>query len=238
MTLMTSPRIGKRSAPAWTLARLARRFGSIPIDRIRLNPKPGSARKEDVLAIHDRENRLCELYDGVLVEKTVGFHEAYLASEIASILRSYIKPRNLGIVLADGGMIEILADQVRIPDVSFIAWQSLPDRTYPDEPIPAIVPDLAVEILSPSNSVVEMRRKLDEYRESGVKLVWYVDPKTESVRAWNLAAGQTEPTILGRDATLDGVDVLPGFSLSLAELFAKPEAPAAEPSSQANDPIR
>jgi Uma2 family endonuclease len=218
-------RTRNRVAPAWTLARLARRFGSIPIDRIRLNPKPGSARKEDVLAIHDRENRLCELYDGVLVEKTVGYRESLLASILITLISNYVKVKNLGLVAGEGGMIQILADQVRIPDVSFISWQNLPDRTYPDEPIPAIVPDLAVEILSPSNSVVEMRRKLDESRESGVKLVWYVDPITESVRVWNLAAGQTEPTILGRDATLDGGDVLPGFSISLAELFAKPEAP-------------
>ncbi len=219
-------RTRSRVAPAWTLARLARRFGSIPIDRIRLNPKPGFARKEDVLAIHDCENRLCELYDGVLVEKTVGYHESRLAIKLGGLIDRFVESNRLGLVAGEGGMIEILADQVRIPDVSFISWQNLPDRTYPDEPIPAIVPDLAVEILSPSNSVVEMRRKLDEYRESGVKLVWYVDPKSESVRLWNLAAGQTEPTILGRDATLDGGDVLPGFSISLAELFAKPEAPA------------
>ena len=228
MTLLTSPQIGKRTEPEWTLARLARRFGSIPIERVRTTPKPGSARKEDVLAIHDRENRLCELYDGVLVEKTVGYHESRLAIKLGGLIDRFVESKNLGLVAGEGGMMEILSNQVRIPDVSFIAWERLPNRTYPDAPIPAIVPDLAVEILSPGNSVVEMRRKLDEYRESGVKLVWYVDPKTESVRVWDLAAGQTEPTILGRDATLEGSDVLPGFTLPLAELFAKPASPDTE----------
>ena len=232
-TLVRNPRPNRTRSqvqPAWTLARLARRFGSIPLERVRSQPKPGSARKEDVLAIHDREKRLCELYDGVLVEKAVGYHESRLAIKLGGLIARFVESNNLGLVAGEGGMMEILTDQVRIPDVSFIAWERLPNRTYPDEPIPAIVPNLAVEILSPGNSVVEMRRKLDEYRESGVKLVWYVDPKTESVRVWNLAAGQTEPTILGRDATLDGADVLPGFTLPLAELFAKPASPETEKS--------
>ena len=167
----------------------------------------------------------------------MGYHESRLAIKLGGLIARFVESNNLGLVAGEGGMMEILTDQVRIPDVSFIAWERLPNRTYPDEPIPTIVPNLAVEILSPSNSVVEMRRKLDEYRESGVKLVWYVDPKTESVRVWNLAAGQTEPTILGREATLDGADVLPGFIPPLAELFAKPASPAIEPTSPASDPI-
>lgn len=60
----------------WTVVDLAERFGEIPLSRIRSDPPPGTATEKDVINIHDRENRLCELVDGILVEKTGGFFTA------------------------------------------------------------------------------------------------------------------------------------------------------------------
>lgn len=67
MAHATEPAVGE-----WTAADLVERFGPIPLGRIRFHPPPGEATQRDVVEIHDREDRLCELVDGVLVEKTVG----------------------------------------------------------------------------------------------------------------------------------------------------------------------
>ena len=85
-------------------------------------------------------------------------------------------------------------------------------------PILDLAPDLAVEVLSKSNSRGEMQRKLRDYFAAGTKLVWYVDPKKRTVRVY------TDPdnaATLTEDRTLDGGDVLPGFTLRLRELFAE-----------------
>ena len=73
-----------------TVADLLERFGPMPAGRIRTNPLPGTATEQDVIDIEARESRLCELVDGVLVEKTVGVYESYLAMEIGSILMEFV----------------------------------------------------------------------------------------------------------------------------------------------------
>ena len=82
---------------------------------------------------------------------------------------------------------------------------------------------MAAEILSKSNTPAEMKRKRREYFEAGVKLVWLIDPKT---RTANVYTAPEEPTFIDRDGVLDGGNVLPGFKLPLAELFARAEPPA------------
>jgi Uma2 family endonuclease len=105
-----------------------------------------------------------------------------------------------------------------MPDVAYASWDRFPDRELPTEAAPEITPDLAVEILSESNTTGEMSRKLREYFAAGVRLVWFVDPKTKSVTVY------TSPTRLKTippTGTLDGGKVLPGFEVPVASLFAK-----------------
>jgi len=77
-----------------TFAELLESIGDVPLSRIRANPAPGTATEEDVLAIHANEDRLYELVDGVLVEKTMGFYEAILATRIAHLIKQ--RPRRTG----------------------------------------------------------------------------------------------------------------------------------------------
>src|SRR4051812_22962571 len=91
-------------ATGWTAADLFDRFGPIPLRRVRFDPEPGSATEEDVLEVHRREKRLCELVDGVLVEKTAGVQESYLALLIARRIGIYLDGTGLGIVLGADGM--------------------------------------------------------------------------------------------------------------------------------------
>ncbi len=207
------------SAEELTLSDLERMFGPMSIRRIRQQPAPGTATEADVLAIHRREKRLCELVDGVLVEKTVGAEESYLAGWLITLLNVFIRPRRLGIALGADGMYRLDPGLIRVPDVSFIAVDRLPGRKYPREPVCSIVPDLAIEVLSRGNTRQEMDRKLAEYFASGVRLVWYIDPKTETARVFT-AVDQSRDVPKG--GTLDGGAVLPGFELSLQELFAEP----------------
>ena len=165
-----------------------------------------------------------ELIDGVLVEKTVGFKEAYLASWLVQLLGPYARRHDLGVVLGADGTVQLFPDQVRIPDVAFYAWAKLPGRAIPEDPIPEVVPDLAVEVISRSNRPGEMRAKLGDYFGAGVRAVWYVDPKSESVEVYTAA---DRVTTLTTADTLDGGEVLPGFAVPVADVFAGPgERPA------------
>jgi len=202
----------------WTLADMLTHLGGVPLDRIRTYPPPGMATEEDVLKSKSRSNRICELIDGILVEKTMGYYESLLAAMIIQRLGSFVEEHDLGIVLGPDGTLRILPSQVRIPDVCFIAWDQFPNRELPGEPILARAPDLAVEVLSRGNTEGEMQRKLHDYFAAGVRLVWYIDPRTRTARAYTAEDQYTE---LGERQCLSGGQVLPGLELPLEELFAK-----------------
>lgn len=202
----------------WTAADLLAHFGPILLRRIRHSPAPGTATEEDVVEIHRREGRLFELVDGVLVEKTMGMQESYLAILIARFLAEFADSHDLGIVLGADGMARLAPGLVRIPDVSFIAWDRFPGKQIPAVSMLDRGPDLAVEVLSPHNTREETARKLVEYFDSGVRLVWYIDPRTRTARAYSAPDRSTE---LDASQSLDGGNVLPGFSLALALLFSK-----------------
>jgi Uma2 family endonuclease len=207
------------TAGGYTAADLVARFGAIPLRRIRPDPAPGTATEADVVALHDHEDRLYELVDGILVEKTVGAYESYLALLLGRILGNFVAEHNLGIVLGADGMMRLAPGLVRIPDVSFISWERLPERRVPRQAMAELAPDLAVEVISRGNTRKEMQRKLADYFDSGVGLVWYVYPATRQVRVY--VDPQTSHLLTERD-TLDGGDVVPGFTLPLAQLFAEP----------------
>jgi Uma2 family endonuclease len=218
-----SPLIPFPTLPAvWTVAEMQQRLGDIPVERILIIPSPGIATVEDVERIRNSTGRICELVDGTLVEKAVGYYESSLAGVLIYFIRKYLEGSNLGTVLAPDGTLEILSDLVRAADVAFIRWERFPGGKLPKEPIPDLVPDLAVEVLSKSNTPAEMKRKRREYFEAGVQLVWIIDPKTHTA---NVYTAPEEPTFIDRDGVLDGGDLLPGFTLPLAELFVRAEPP-------------
>jgi Uma2 family endonuclease len=199
-----------------TLADLQNRLGGVPLARIWYRPAPGTATEKDVLEAEARENRLCELVDGTLVEKAMGFEEARLALRLGWLIASYVDQNDLGVSVGADGMMRIAPGLVRIPDLSFIAWNRLLDRESPQEPIPDLAPDLAVEVLSEGNTKAEMARKVREYFEAGVVLVWLIDPRKRTARV----VSTVEKSIVVRaDQALDGGDVLPGFSLLLSDLL-------------------
>jgi Uma2 family endonuclease len=196
-----------------TVAELLHRLGNIPPERVRLQPTPGEATERDLL---QPNGRLCELVDGILVEKAMGYDESLLAVELGSLLHAFVKRHRLGEVTGADGTFRLMPGLVRIPDIAFTSRGRLPRKSETRLPIPRFAPDLAVEVLSKSNTKKEMKRKLLEYFEAGVRLVWMIDPKTRTALVYH---SPKAPTKLGESQSLDGEDVLPGFVLSLRELF-------------------
>ena len=196
-----------------TAADLLRELGDIPPGRIRLTPNPGEATEADLLA---PEGKLCELVDGILVEKAMGSVESMLNFELGLFLGTYVKRHRLGVVPGSDGMVRLMPGQIRLPDLSFPSWDRLPGRKAPTTPILDIDLALALAVLSRANTRAEVRRKVREYFAAGVRLVWLVDPKTRTILVHTTPTG---PTKLKVGQALDGGEVLPEFALPLAELF-------------------
>lgn len=198
-----------------SIADLVADLGGIPLDRIRLRPSPGHAALADVEA-----NKNCELIDGALVEKPMGLHEAFIAMFIGSAITQFAVKQKLGLVAGGDGTFRLGKKLVRLPDVAFVSWERMPDGRVPKEPIPFLAPDLAVEVLSEGNTVAEMKRKRREYFKRGVRLVWIVDRFTKTVAVYT---SPRSSRIMTETDTLEGGDVLPGFTLSVGEIFASVE---------------
>src|SRR5437868_3394106 len=134
-----------------TAGELLHVLGDIHPARLRLRPAPGTATERDLLDIHRRERRLYELVNGTLVEKDGGCLEAFLTPWLACLLYKHVNAPELGSIAGPSGGVRLAPGLVRLPDLSFISWDSLPDRVIPAEPILGMAPDLAVEVLSPGN---------------------------------------------------------------------------------------
>jgi Uma2 family endonuclease len=118
---------------------------------------------------------------------------------------------------ADGGYV-LFPDRetLRVPDVGFIRKDRLPPRAERSR-FPRLAPDLAIEVLSPSDRMAEALSKVAMYLEAGVALVWLVDPAQRTIVVFQPDAS---PMTLRDGDILDGGDVLPAFSVPVAEIFA------------------
>jgi Uma2 family endonuclease len=220
--------MARASAPTFdTMAEVLESLGGISPARVRLRPPPGKATERDLLRLHERTDRLYELVDGTLVEKVMGYSEGSLAADVIRLLGRYLDEHNLGNLAGADATLRLMPGLVRIPDVSFVSWDRLPNRQRPREPVPGLAPDLAIEVLSEGNTPGEMRRKLKEYFLSGVRLVWFVDPRRFTVEVFT---APDRSVVLTEEQTLDGGDVLPGLALPVRQVFAlvprPPEKPA------------
>lgn len=202
----------------WTVADLLTHLGNVSADRVRMHPPPGYATVEDVQRIAEQEGRLYELEEGVLVAKPMVWYESLLAGLVLTEINLYLRGHDLGKVLGADGSLHILPGVVKIPDVSFIGWDRWPKEPLPRRPIPALVPHLAVEVFSETNTPAEMAHKLQRCFQAGVQLVWYIDSASRTAQSFT---SPTHFTTLDEQGVLDGGAVLPGFQLSLATLFAE-----------------
>jgi Uma2 family endonuclease len=150
------------------------------------------------------------------VEKTVGHYESILAARIVARIQVYLDNHDVGTTATEASMMELFPGHVRAPDVCVTLWERYPTGSVPDDPIPPVVPNLVVEVLSQSNTRAEMRRKLHDYFTAGVERVWYIDPRVRTARAFT---AEEQFVDVDEKGALSGGEVLPGFELSLADVF-------------------
>lgn len=193
-------------------------LGNIPASRVRIDPAPGTATIEDVTRLRNIERRLYELVDGTLVEKSMGWQESLLAGILLHWLHGYLDIHRIGVATGPDGMTRLFGDTVRGPDVAFVAWDRMPNGQIPIAPIPDLVPNFVIEVLSPSNTYAEMSRKRREYFHAGVELLWMVDHRTRTVAVFRAAQ---DATVYTDSDIIDGGNVLPGWQVNIAELFSR-----------------
>jgi Uma2 family endonuclease len=185
-------------------------------------------------ALPENAGAAFEFIDGVIIEKIPphnpraprpplpyveyrqtmpSYLSSHIAVEIAFLLRLYLKAHPIGTLTAgDGGY--ILPDGgVLIPDVGYISHERLGAIPAREVPVP---PDLAVEVLSPTDRLRDARNKAERYLANGVRLVWLVMPEARTVEVYT---PDTDVTALTADDTLTGGAVLPGFSAPVRDLF-------------------
>lgn len=155
----------------------------------------------------------------VAEEKMAGELHGAIATNLILALASYVKAHKLGrvypadttsILEEDAQGIQLM----RLPDVSFVAADRI--KTHNRETYYQLAPDLAIEIISPSERAVTIRSKLKEYLRTGVRQVWQVYPETQEIVV-HLADGTVHTYTTGH--TIPGADVLPGFELPVAAIF-------------------
>lgn len=195
-------------------------LGNVPTHRVVPKPPPGTATCDDVIRVRKSSGRICEMVDRTLVEKAMGWRESFLAGVLLYWLHGYLDDNRLGVATGPDGMTRLFGDTVRAPDVAFVAWDRLPDGRIPVEPIPDVVPNFVIEVLSASNTYGEMSRKRREFFHAGVELMWLVDPSDYSVTVYRDA---NEYQIYRDGGTLSGEAVLPGWKVDIGELFDKLE---------------
>lgn len=201
-----------------TFADVMRRIG-VSASRIWLRPTPGTATEADLLAAANRpRKRLCELIDGTLVEKPMGQDESLLTVWLAAWLGLFIELHNLGILLGPDGFVRLFPGRVRAPDLAYTSWDRFPERRRPRGPIVHFGPDLAVEFVSRSNTLRELKQKRRDYFGCGCRSVWEIDPRKRVVRVY---ASVDDCETLEVGAVLTGDPVLPGFRVALADLFGE-----------------
>jgi len=175
---------------------------------------------EDLLTMPEGDRY--ELVDGQLVEQNVSTWSSYIAGVIYRLLSNYCQENRPGWVLPDNTSFQCFPQapaMVRKPDVSFVRLERLSLAQATAEGHCPVVPDLAVEVLSPNDTAYEVDAKVQLYLDAGARLVWVVNPQQQTVEV-HRATGQG--TILRQNDELTGEDVVVGFQCRVADLFQPP----------------
>jgi Uma2 family endonuclease len=163
------------------------------------------------------EGEFCELVDGELVKMSPSFlPEARVARTVLLLLGTFVAQHRLGEVFGPDLGYELTTHRVRAPDVSFVSAEKLVAYGNPQE-FAKVVPDLAVEVILPEVKYGYLQRKIRDYFEAGVRLLWIIDPQMQTVTVYH---SPVDLRILTAADALPGEEVLPGFSCLVAELLA------------------
>jgi len=171
---------------------------------------------DDLAVLPDNDKRY-ELHNGVLVEVAGSkYAQTILAAWLIHLLFNFIQQSGIGVKVsgADGAYV-LDRYNTRLPDVGYMSPDSVARQRLDEYMIGA--PDLAVEVVSPSNTPDDLRQRVGAYLRAGSRLVWLIYPDSKAADVYRPDADTLTYSI---NDTLDGGDVLPGFSVKVSEIFA------------------
>lgn len=160
-----------------------------------------------------------EIVDGEIYERPMPNPEhGRIQLKLGSKLLAFVEENKLGMVYTECHF-ELKKNLIRVPDVSFVSFERFPQDGEPGGSRWLIQPDLAVEIVSPSDVLHEVFKKIDEYFAAKVKQVWLISPEQKFLTVYR---SRKDSTILTEEDELVSEDILPGFRLKLSDIFQKP----------------
>lgn len=164
------------------------------------------------------ETRRFELVEGVIIEMTPpSMGHGHLAGRIYGKFFVYLEKNPIGLPFVDNVGYRLHSKTIFVPDVSFVSQERL---IIPLPRISPVAPDLAIEVLSPSNTFKEILFKIESYLRYGTKMVWIVYPEDEIVDVWRtMPDGSLNKRTFKKEDTLSGEDVLPNFNLPVSDIF-------------------
>lgn len=169
---------------------------------------------EELMQLPDDGHKY-EYVDGELKVSPAGILHEIIGVKLIYKLYEFVKKHKLGYVCGSSAGYRMKSGNTRSPDVSFINKSKLPEGKSP-EGFAHFAPNLAVEILSPSDSLKGVQEKIKEYFDNGSELVWIINPKKRTAKDYR---SLNNYEILHENDKLTGGDVLPGFSCDLKDLF-------------------
>jgi Uma2 family endonuclease len=170
---------------------------------------------EELLSLPD-DGYKYEYVKGELRVSPAGLKHEDIGANLIRMLLNHVKVSQLGKVYGSSTGYRLPNGNLRSPDVSFVRRERLPGGESP-EGFAHFAPNLAVEILSPSDRMDEINEKIAEYFDNGTILVWVIDPKNQTVTVYS---SPTDAQVLQADAELTGEDVIPGFRCYVRDLFS------------------
>ncbi len=158
-----------------------------------------------------------EVVDGELVmSPRNNFQHGDICMKISTALNNFVRSQRLGVVCDSSTGFWMRNRNCRAPDVSFIDKERLRGMKRPPKTFFKGAPDLAIEVLAPSNSASEITARLKDFFASGTRLAWIIDPESESAE---VCTSPVDRRLVGPGGVLDGADVVPGFQLPLDDIF-------------------
>lgn len=174
---------------------------------------------ESFMALPD-DGHHYEIVNGELIDMgNSGALHGYVCSTLMILLGGYVRQQNLGAMLDSSTAFKMKNGNKRSPDIAFFAKERLQGMAVLPSGYLEGAPDLVVEVLSPGNTVEEIDDKLTEYFENGSRLAWVIHPTQHYVLVYR-SAQQPDRLLKGKDS-LEGEEVIPGFTLAVADLFQK-----------------
>ena len=168
-------------------------------------------------AMPDDPGHRYELVDGELIDMDGAPRHGIVATEFAWLLRGYVKAADLPLYVGNATGFRINAYTLRFPDVHVTAWERMAAYDEAEGAFPHFAPDVAIEVVSPSNTPAALARKTAEYFANGTRAVWIADPDPRTVAIRR--PGQPE-RVFGVGDILTGEPEIPGFACPVADIFA------------------